>query len=447
VGRYELFGHEHYHYFGWDIGFFMHMALIISKGYQPLCPSKGLTPSTRPSIITQDILRSGGMVMKGTIICNKCRKKMDGVCSCGNYRCLIRVYWKKKYYEFRRDKDGDVLTYQKATNRLIEISNAMKEHTFNPTDYDDSQVKERKFSFMMEKWLNQKECEEQNNELSPETLRCYYSYNRNYFSYFHKYDVREIRYEQLEDFKDNLPNHLKIKMKKNILNALHSFFNWIRKRGIINDIPLFPQIKGDDSQVMTAIDLDSQNEALLKIPEKHRDFFTVLFETGVRISEACTFKVKDVDVANQQILVQRTWSGAKLVETTKGRNKKWIPLSDRAYDLVLSSIKNKLPDSFIFINFRTKRPYKPEFLRRLWKKHSGVQVKLYEASRHSFCTQLVEGGTSLSDAQQLMRHADVRSTLRYFHGNISRLRQTVNQRGKAINKTAKVIPLISKDTK
>ena len=384
--------------------------------------------------------------MKGTIICNKCRKKMDGVCSCGNYRCLIRVYWKGKYYEFRRDKDGDVLTYKKATDRLIEINNAIRNHTFNPVDYDDSQVKERKFSFMMNKWLSQKEVEEQNNELSPETLRCYHSYNRNYFQYFNDYDVREILYEQIEDFKDKLPRHLSSKMKKNILNALHSFFNWIRKRGTIKDFPLFPQIKGDDSQVRTAIDLDSQNEALLKIPEKHRDFFTVLFDTGVRIGEACTFKVKDVDVASQQILVQRTWSGAKLVETTKGRTRKWIPLSDWAYPFVMKHIENKLPDGFIFINPETRRPYKPEFLRRLWRKYSKLEVTLYEASRHSFCTQIAEGGLcNTLQAKQLMRHADIRSTERYFHGTSSRLKEIVNQRGKAISK--KVIPLARKDKK
>jgi integrase len=404
-------------------------------------------PSASIFDITQNALRSGGLVLKGIIICNKCRKKMDGVCSCGNYRCLIKIYWKGKYYEFRRDKDGDVLTYKKATNRLIEINNAIREHTFNPADYDDSQIKERKFSFMIEKWLNQKECEERNNELSPETLRCYHSYNRNYLNYFSDFDVREIGYEQLEDFKDNLPKHLSLKMKKNILNALRSFFNWIRKRGTIKDVPLFPQIKGDDSQVRTAIDLDSQNEALLRIPERHRDFFTVLFDTGVRIGEACTFKVKDVDVAKQQILVQRTWSGAKLVETTKGRNKKWIPLSGWiSYPLIMKHIENKLPDSFIFINSETRRPYKPEFLRRLWRKYSKIEVTLYEASRHSFCTQIAEGGLcNTLQAKRLMRHADIRSTERYFHGNLSKLQDIVNQRGKVINK--QVIPLARKDKK
>lgn len=422
------------------------METTYTHNLQYIQSKQSLAPSGSIFDITQNALRSGGLILKGIIICNKCRKKMDGVCSCGNYKCLIKIYWKGKDHEFRRDKDGDLLTYMKATNRLIEINNAIREHTFNPADYDDSQVKERNFSFMMEKWLSQKEIEEQNNELSPETLRCYHSYNRNYFIYFSKFDVREIGYEQLEDFKDKLPNHLSIKMKKNILNALRSFFGWLRKRGTIKELPLFPQIKGDDSRVRTAIDIDTQNEALSRIPKEHRDFFTVLFDTGVRIGEACTFKVKDFDKINKRILVQRTWSGSKLVETTKGRNKKWIPLADRAYDLLVKNIEGKLPDSFIFINPKTKRPYKQEFLRRLWREFSKVDVTLYEASRHSFCTQIAEGGLcNTLQAKQLMRHADIRSTERYFHGSLSTLKEIVNQRGKAT--TNNVIPLANKDKK
>ncbi len=55
--------------------------------------------------------------MTGTIRCNRCRKKMDGVCECGNYKCFIQIYWKGKYYEFRRDDEGDLFSYHKAVDR------------------------------------------------------------------------------------------------------------------------------------------------------------------------------------------------------------------------------------------------------------------------------------------------------------------------------------------
>ncbi len=68
----------------------------------------------------------------------------------------------------------------------------------------------------------------------------------------------------------------------------------------------------------------------------------------------------------------------------------------------------------------------------LWKRYTGLDVTYYEASRHSFCTQLVDDGIDALQAKELMRHTDVRTTQRYYHGNISRLSDIVNNRGRVI---------------
>lgn len=67
--------------------------------------------------------------------------------------------------------------------------------------------------------------------------------------------------------------------------------------------------------------------------------------------------------------------------------------------------------------------------------YAGTTVKHYEASRHSFCTQIVESGASEFEAQMLMRHKDPRSTRKYFHGRMERLRAFVNKR------SGNVVPL------
>ena len=135
--------------------------------------------------------------MTGTIRCNKCKKKMDGVCECGNYKCFVSIYWHGEYLNFRKDDQGYVFTYDKAKDKLIEINHAIKKGEFNPEDCSDEKVAERKFENMIEKWLNQKEQEVNSNELSPETFRPYRSYSRNYYSFFNGYDVREIDFELL----------------------------------------------------------------------------------------------------------------------------------------------------------------------------------------------------------------------------------------------------------
>ncbi|MDD5009607.1 MAG: tyrosine-type recombinase/integrase [Syntrophorhabdaceae bacterium] len=379
--------------------------------------------------------------MTGTIRCNKCKKKMDGVCECGNYKCFVSIYWHGEYLNFRKDDQGYVFTYDKAKDKLIEINHAIKKGEFNPEDCSDEKVAERKFENMIEKWLNQKEQEVNSNELSPETLRPYRSYSRNYYSFFNGYDVREIDFELLEHFKDHLPNALSLKMKRNILSALHVFFVWLRRKGTIKVFPVWPEIKGNDSKPMVALDLEEQMEALKRIPVEHRDIYSFLMETGLRQGEACALKVKDIDMKNGNALIRRTWRGPKLAETTKGKNKRWIPLSDTAFEIAKRNIEGKLSETFLFINPVTGRGYKQECLRKRWRRHSGFDVTLKEATRHSFCTQIAEGGMcNTLQAQELMRHSDLRSTQKYFHGSIEKMKGIVNNRGKVIpmNKTMKI---------
>ncbi len=66
------------------------------------------------------------------------------------------------------------------------------------------------------------------------------------------------------------------------------------------------------------IDTDSQFEALEKIPQPYRDVIEVGMELGLRPGETCAIKVKYVDLRQGVVLIERTWSGAKLRTTTKG---------------------------------------------------------------------------------------------------------------------------------
>ena len=188
-----------------------------------------MTPLSDQHIIPQDQLKRGGIFMSGIIICNRCRKKMDGVCRCGNAKCLVQIYWKGKYYEFRRDDQGFVFAYDRAVARLTEINNAIQKGVFDPTDFNDARMSERRFENQIEKWLNEKESRERLNELSYGTLRDYRGYVKNYFHALSMMDVREIKLEHLTEFKDGLDN-VSIKTRKNILNALRNVFFLVERK-------------------------------------------------------------------------------------------------------------------------------------------------------------------------------------------------------------------------
>lgn len=364
--------------------------------------------------------------MAGHIRCSKCEKRTAKAdCSqCGSGRCHIIIYWHGKHYKFRRYfQDGGFLDYERANRQINVMRTQIDNKTFNPLDWIDSRISERKFGNKMDDWLNAKKAEMEADELAFATYKTYRSYVNNYFiPFFENWDVREIGYEQLMDFKTGL-NNLSIKYRRCILAALHSFYSWLKFNGTVREIPQFPVIKGDDSKTMIVLDYTDQLNTLEKIPDPYRDTVEFSMETGLRPGEVCALKIKDINITKKEAVIQRTWSAWKLRETTKAKNKNLIPLSDRAVGLLQKHMINKFPDDFIF-------KIRPKTLQKAWKKYSGLEISLYEATRHSFCTQLVEMGINSLQARLLMRHSDIRTTQKYFHSSITKLRDVVNSRGR-----------------
>jgi site-specific recombinase XerD len=94
--------------------------------------------------------------------------------------------------------------------------------------------------------------------------------------------------------------------------------------------------------------------------------------------------------------------------------------------------QGKFGEDFVF-TYPNRRPIKPDILARAWKRYARSPVSLYEATRHSFGTQIVETpGATVQDAQTLLRHSDIRSTQHYLHLTTSRVQQLVNRRGKVV---------------
>ncbi len=374
--------------------------------------------------LTQDQLKSGGIIMKGIIICNKCRKKMDGVCMCtpkGNAKCLIQIYWQGKHYEYRRDDQGFIFTYETAQAKLTEISNAIKKKAFDPIDYTDERIKERKFGFQFEKWRSEKKEELDNDELSPEYYRHITSYQANYFTFFDSYDVREINLEILSQFKLNILKYkkgttalLKSKSRKNIMNILHAFFTWMRKHGVIKEMPIFPEIVDANKTRRKALTKEAQEYGLENIPREHGDPIRFMMKTGLRPGELVAILVKSIDIERRVVWVERARSGSKYVERTKNKEVLPVPLNDIAFEVAKRHVKGKFPNDFLFINPNTGKPYTQWYLWDIWKRYSDTGVTIYEATRHSYCSQIVPLTDKLT-AQRLMRHKDGRSTDNYYH--------------------------------
>jgi integrase len=362
----------------------------------------------------------------------------EGVCpECGRAQCHINLYYQGKVYKFYKDSHGIILSQMSAISMLQEINREMsdKNRPFDIHKWLNASFKERIIEKAVDNWILDCKAEVGRGEMSLSVPIFYRSIanchilNKEYG--LGKWLIEEVGVFEIKQFSKALPSKLKIATRRQILNVLHIFMTWAFKEGLIREIPAFPTIKGNDSRPRLALDIESQYEALTKIPEVHRDVYEWAFETGCRPGETCALKIKDCDFENKTVTIRRTFTMNRLRESDKEGHKKPIPLSERAFEIAKSRAAGRFPDEWLFINPQG-RHYTQQNLNDIWKKFTGLEITHYEGSRHSFCTQIAEIADKKA-AQSLMRHVAASSTDRYIHSRTEYLREHLEKRNNVVN--------------
>jgi site-specific recombinase XerD len=154
-------------------------------------------------------------------------------------------------------------------------------------------------------------------------------------------------------------------------------------------------------------------------------FYALVFDTGLRISEAIQMKAGDVDRARGVIRIHG-----------KGGRERQVKLGDRAYELLRwywrevripgKHLEPLSKDSFLFVN-RLGTPLNRNGARKALKlaaREAGISKCVTpHILRHSFATYQLESGTDLPVLQAQMGHGSIRSTQVYLHVSTRLIRQ------------------------
>ena len=135
------------------------------------------------------------------------------------------------------------------------------------------------------------------------------------------------------------------------------------------------------------------------------DLAVILFDTGLRLSEALRLKMSEVDFTSNLITV---WSDA-----TKGDKTRSVPMTSRVRALLEH---RTLPFAF-------KDEHEVE---RIWKRFRKKQRIegggwIIHAMRHTFASRLVQCGIDLYTVKELLGHSTITVTERYAHLNPQKL--------------------------
>jgi integrase len=382
---------------------------------------------------------------RGSLLCAKCKVKRgdkDRSCPhCGHDTVFIRVKYHGEYPSFWYDPSGRPLSHTEGLKLLYRMN---QDRNFHPDSYRKSSLEQSLFEKMADKWLADKEAAIARGEFSPGTFHLYRTYNKNYFMpFFAGKSVHEVQEADIKKFWKQLPLDLSSHYRHNLYMALKAFFGWLYDAGEITVQVKFPRIKKPISRKLEPLIYEEQQAAIDRIPMPYQDFFRFCSELALRMGEACAVKVGDVNLTRRTVTVQRAYSYRKLRNITKGREPRVAYMSEVALEIAERHITpDKLPSAFL-LTYGNARGYRPDWVRRLWRKYSGVENTCEEAMRHSTLSDLADDGANAYQIQKIAGHKDIRTSQAYVSSSELKVKELM-ERKKRKGRKAEVISLPQK---
>lgn len=149
----------------------------------------------------------------------------------------------------------------------------------------------------------------------------------------------------------------------------------------------------------------------------------LLFSSGLRVSELVGLDLKDLNYETKEIRV-----------LGKGSKYRIVPVGEKALDKISNYLKIrdefKPSEDALFLNKYGRRLTTRAVEQNLDKLSikAGVQTHLNPHKlRHSFATELLQGGADLRSVQEMLGHASLAATQVYTHLDFEHLKSVYNK--------------------
>jgi integrase len=391
-------------------------------------------------------------------VCPKCKRPFTQIGKLG-FICLDHETVPKRYFlDFWRKitvpgqkkptksvrtaiystKDGKVLeTFSEASDLTSVVEEELRNKTFDPEKYARQKQSVFRCSYLLSKFL-----EEKKRTIAPSYIGHYERYVKILSDYFRDMDVREIAAKKIH--LKNLISHLeeayvvpgkwKAKTMKNCAEKMRHFLNWVHDDlELIPSVPAFPEIVTEEPTHRWVHSKD-QLKIFEGIGDLDKPIIGFMMLHGCRPGEARALKCKDVDIEGQVIIFHATFSKEEYRLRRKGKKAKplYVPIHPEALEYLKSRKAEALAEAWVFPNPRTGNHYTASAITRIWKRlRKNLKVpglRLYDATRHSFASNLVAQGVSIYKVKDLLGHTSVKTTEKnYAHADLDALRMAIGK--------------------
>lgn len=143
--------------------------------------------------------------------------------------------------------------------------------------------------------------------------------------------------------------------------------------------------------------------------KKHKCELMIAYSCGLRVSEVANLKVTDIDSIRMIVIIRQS----------KGRKDRITTLSIKMLEELRSYYIEYQPKVWLFENPTKDGPISSRTLQVIFnraKNKAGIRKSAtFHSLRHSYATHLLESGVDLRFIQELLGHANSKTTERYTH--------------------------------
>ena len=206
-----------------------------------------------------------------------------------------------------------------------------------------------------------------------------------------------------------------------IRNMLHVLFQGAMRWELTDRNPISLVRQSTARKSIPRILTPKEFKALLKeLAEPYKAMVLVAGCLGLRASELMGLQWGDIDWDNLTVFIRRSASGSHIYETKTEQSSKPVPLDPSLAEVLLRHKKNskyKSPTDFVFAGDSGR----PRWRGILFADHirpAAERARIgkigWHTFRHSFSTLLHSMGTDLAVQKELLRHADIKTTMNIY---------------------------------
>lgn len=239
--------------------------------------------------------------------------------------------------------------------------------------------------------------------MSPRTIKTYTNCARKIYHYFDK-PLNKITETEFKQFLEELADK---KYSPYTLNLYHATLKYVIENMYKKSFRFhFPYAKRHKKLPVVLSRNEIQRMLAGTKNKKHRLMLALSYGAGLRVSEVVCLQVKDVDVDELTVSVR----------SAKGNKDRLTILPEKLVNDLSNFIAGKRLSEFVFESTQggklTPRSVQKVFSNVL-KSTRIAKPATFHSLRHSFATHLLENGTDVRYVQELLGHANIRTTQWY----------------------------------